>query len=60
MRLTQFGNDFRTRGLVKAVQPLPVGTIAIEIVGEQSLNDDSFSRKIQISSVLEILLLANQ
>ena len=60
MRLTQFGNDFRIRGLVKTVQPPLLGTIAIEIVGEQSLNDDSFSRKIQISSVLEILLLANQ
>ncbi len=60
MRLTQFGNDFRIRGLVRTVQPLLLGTIAIEIVGEQSLNDDSLSRKIQISSVLEILLLANQ
>jgi hypothetical protein len=31
----------------------------MEIDGEQSSNDDSFSRKIQIRSVLEILVFAN-
>jgi hypothetical protein len=41
-----------------AVQPSLLGTIAIEIDGEQSSNDDSFSRKIQIRSVLEILVFA--
>jgi hypothetical protein len=35
-----------------------LGTIAIEIDGEQSSNDESFSRKIQLRSVLEILVFA--
>jgi len=34
--------------------------IAIEIDGEQASNDDSFSRKIQIRSVLEVFFFANR
>jgi hypothetical protein len=58
MRLILSGDDFRIRGLVTAVQPPLLGTIATEIDAGQSLNVESFSRKIQISSVLEILLFA--
>ena len=56
MRLTQFGRFARSRLVVTAVQPLLLGTTAIAIDGEQSPNDDNFSRKIQTSSVLEILV----
>ncbi|MDQ1386797.1 MAG: hypothetical protein QOF56_251 [Acidobacteriaceae bacterium] len=59
MRLTQSGCSVRSRCVITAVQPLLLGTIAIEVDGEQSSNDDSFSRKIQIRSVLEILVFAN-
>jgi len=55
----QLGCPVRSRCVVTVVQPSLLGTIAIEIDGEQSPNDDSFSRKIQIRSVLEILVLAN-
>ena len=55
----QSGNDFRTRGLVTAVQPPLLGTIAIEIDVGQSLNAESFSWKIQLNSLFEILILAN-
>jgi len=55
----QSGNDFRTRGLVTAVQPALLGTIAIEIDVGQSLNAESFSWKIQLNSLFEILILAN-
>jgi hypothetical protein len=58
IRLTQLGCPVRSRCAVTAVQPSLLGTIAIEIDGEQSSNDDSFSRKIQIRSVLEILVFA--
>jgi len=40
-------------------QPSSLGTIAIVIDGGQSSNVASFSRKIQIKSVLEILVFAN-
>jgi hypothetical protein len=60
MRLMQSGNDFRMRGFVTAAQPPLLGTIAIEIDAGQSVNAESFSRKIHISSVLEILLFANR
>jgi hypothetical protein len=53
------GCSFRTRWAVTAVQLSSLGTIAIGIDGGQSSNDDSFSRKIQIRSVLEILVFAN-
>jgi hypothetical protein len=45
--------------LGQAVQFSSLGTTAIGIDGGQSSNDDSFSRKIQIGSVLEILVFAN-
>jgi hypothetical protein len=48
------------RRVVTTVQPSSLGTIAIGITGEQSPNDDSLSRKSQIRSVLEILVLANE
>jgi len=57
MRLMQLGRLARSRLLVIAVQPLLLGTTAIAIEGEQSSNDDSFSRKIQTRSALEILVL---
>jgi hypothetical protein len=57
MRLTHLGRFAWSRLLVTAVQPLLLGTTAIAIDGEQSSNDDSFSRKIQTRSVLEILVL---
>ena len=59
MRLTQFGRLAWSRLVVTAVQPLLLGTTAIAIDGEQSSNDDSFSRKIQTRSVLEILVFDN-
>src|SRR5882762_1722093 len=55
----QLGCPFRSRWVVTTVQPSSLGTIAIGIDGGQSSNDDSFSRKIQIRSVLEILVFAN-
>lgn len=55
----QLGLSVRSRCVVTAVQPSLLGTIAIAIDGEQSSNDDSISRKIQIRSVLEILIFAN-
>src|SRR5260370_34129333 len=59
VRLTQLGGPFRTRWAITAVQFSSLGTTAIGIDGGQSSNDDSFSRKIQIGSVLEILVFAN-
>lgn len=57
MRLTDLGCLARSRLLVTTVQPRLVGTTAIAIDGEQSSNDDSFSRMIQTRSVFEILVL---
>jgi hypothetical protein len=45
--------------VVTAVQLPSLGTIAIEIDRGQSSNDNSFSRKIQIRSALDILVFAN-
>lgn len=59
MRLAHLGNDFRMRGAVTTVQPSSLGTIAIGTDEAQSSNNDSFSRKIQIRSVLEIFIFAN-
>jgi len=59
MQQMQLGRPFRSRWVVTAVQPSSLGTIAIEIDGGQSSNGDSFSRKIQIRSVLEIVVFAN-
>jgi hypothetical protein len=47
------------RWVVTAFQLSSLGMIAIGIDGGQSSNDDSLSRKIQIRSVLKILVFAN-
>jgi hypothetical protein len=54
------GRPVRSRWVVNAVQPSSLGMIAIEIDGEQASNDESFSRKIQIRSVLEVFFFANR
>jgi len=59
MRLTQLGRLVRSRLVVTTDQPLLLGTTAIAIDGEQSSCDDSFSRNIQIRSVLVIVIFAN-
>src|SRR5260370_15714030 len=59
VRLTQLGGPFRTRWAISAVQFSSLGTTAIGIDGGQSSNDDSFSRKILICSVLEIFVFAH-
>jgi hypothetical protein len=51
---------FRSRAVITTVQLSSLGTMAILIDGGQSSKVDSFSRKIQIKSVLEILFLANK
>src|SRR5437868_13038303 len=59
IRLTQWGRLFRSCWVITTVQLSSLGTIAILIDAGHSANDDSFSRKIQIRSMLEILFLAN-
>src|SRR5260370_41163474 len=60
MRLTQSGRVFRSRWAITTVHPASLGTIAILIDPGHSENADSFSRKIQIRSVFEILFLATK
>jgi hypothetical protein len=59
IRLVQSGSLFRSRAVITTVQLSSLGTMAILIDGGQSAKVDSFSRKIQIKSMLEILFLAN-
>src|ERR1700676_4349425 len=58
MRLVQSECPTLSFLLAIACQPFLAGTIAIEALDGQSLNDLSFSVKTQTKSVLEILILA--